>query len=53
MGFTPQQIDDMSLWQFMATLEGWRVANGAEPRIEPPSEDEFEAWLEGSPLNGE
>jgi len=52
MGFSPDEIGDMSLWQFTATLEGWRVANGASPNIQPPSAEEYYAWTEGRPING-
>ena len=27
MGYTPQQVDDMSLWQFIAAMDGYRRAN--------------------------
>lgn len=30
MGFTPQQVGDMSLWQFMACADGWARANSPE-----------------------
>lgn len=31
MGFTPQQVDLMSIWQFTACLEGWQRAKGEKP----------------------
>lgn len=46
MGFTPQQVDAMSMWQFMAAIEGYAKANGAEDS-EKPSE-EFLDWALGS-----
>ena len=42
MGFTPQQVGDMSMWQFMAAADGYAKANGAEDN-ERPSED-FLDW---------
>jgi hypothetical protein len=30
MGFSPRQIDAMSLFEFNACLEGWRAAHSAE-----------------------
>lgn len=30
MGFSPQQVDHMSVWQFAAALDGWRVAHGGK-----------------------
>lgn len=32
----------MSLWQFMACLDGWNRAHGDPDKIEPPSDEEFE-----------
>jgi hypothetical protein len=41
MGFAPADVDAMSLWQFLACLDGWKAANGVEEPPEPPSADEF------------
>lgn len=30
MGFTPREVDAMSLWEFMACCEGYSVANGGK-----------------------
>lgn len=30
MGFTPSQVDSMSLWEFMACSSGYAEANGAK-----------------------
>ncbi len=30
MGFTPAQVGEMSLWQFMACADGYAKANSAE-----------------------
>lgn len=30
MGFTPSEIDKMSLWEFMACRDGWNAAHGAK-----------------------
>jgi hypothetical protein len=42
MGFAPQQVDAMSLWQFAACVEGWNRANGGEDEVEPPTAEEYE-----------
>lgn len=41
----------MSLWEFLMTIEGWKIANnfgenaeGGE--IKPPTEDEFDAVMD-------
>ncbi len=30
MGFSPRQVGEMSLWQFMACADGWARANSPE-----------------------
>ncbi len=42
MGFTAQQVDKMSLWQFQAAYAGWAEANGATVD-EDLSEDDWKA----------
>lgn len=42
MGFTPRQVDEMSLWELAACIEGWNRANGGDDDPpEPPSAAEF------------
>lgn len=41
MGFSPRDVDDMSLWQFFACLDGWNAAHGGEKKA--MSDAEFEA----------
>lgn len=31
MGFTPSEIDKMSLWEFLACRDGWNIAQGGKP----------------------
>lgn len=45
MGYTPGDVDDMSLWQFAACGEGFRKAHSPEPPPPPPSEEVFERML--------
>ena len=51
LGFTPRQIDEMSLWQFAVVIEGWNKAQGGDTGPEPLSVEEYEAdiaaWREG------
>jgi len=42
MGFTPQQVGEMSVWQFMAAVAGYAKANGADGSERPS--DEFLDW---------
>lgn len=47
MGFTPQQVGAMSVWQYMAALEGYIAANTHEDErgLSKKEEDELAAWL--------
>ena len=45
LGFTPRDIDGMTLAEFDACAEGWKRANGAEEKPEPPSDENFEKLL--------
>ncbi len=45
MGFSPQQVDDMSVWQFMSAWSGFVKAN--DPKAgEALSEDEAQELFE-------
>lgn len=49
MGFSPQQIRDMSAWQYLAALEGYISANSVdgEKQITVEESDELWDWIEG------
>jgi len=50
MGFTPAQVDEMTPWQFMASLDGYGRANGwkAERQSKPMSIERMrELGIEG------
>ena len=42
MGFTPQQVRVMSLWDLNAAWAGYRSANGIASAPTFPSDDDFE-----------
>ena len=48
MGFSPQQIDRMSVWQYLAALDGYIAANNpdAANSLSADEIDELWAWLE-------
>lgn len=46
MNYTPEQVGQMSLYQFAAVVEGFNKANGGGDSTEAPSDDEFDAMLE-------
>lgn len=50
MGFTPADVDAMSLWQFMAALDGWVEAHTPEDqKSERMSENDatgLSAWMD-------
>ena len=46
MGFTPEQIGRMSLYQFAACVDGVNKANSPDESVEPPTDEEFRAAKE-------
>jgi hypothetical protein len=46
MGFTPAQVDAMSLWEFLAVRDGWVAANSPADTLKPPTPEEHDAMLE-------
>lgn len=42
MGFSPDEVGRMSLWQFLAAWDGWATSKGIEPKPEPMSADELD-----------
>jgi hypothetical protein len=48
MGFTPQQVNEMSIWQFMSALDGYSKANSAEgdKSLSDSEKDELWEWLQ-------
>jgi hypothetical protein len=60
MGFTPQQVDQMSIWQFASALEGWLKANttdedGGKAGMGDQQANEIWDWLQSKndvPLTG-
>lgn len=45
MGFTPRQVDEMSLWELTACADGYAKANGASTKAEALGEDEHEELM--------
>lgn len=47
MGFTPHDVGKMSVWQYMAALEGYIASNSSEDsnRLSAKEEDELALWL--------
>ena len=43
MGYTPQQVDKMSFYQFAVCVEGFNKANQPD-KLEPPSNAEFDEF---------
>lgn len=46
MGFTPAQVDDMTLWEFSACADGWAISKGAKKAARPLTESEYDALVE-------
>lgn len=46
MGFTPAQVNEMSMWQFMAAIEGYaKVNNPEDDSISDQEVDEIWEWM--------
>lgn len=45
MGFTPRDVDAMTLWELSAAANGWSKANGAEEEAAPPTWEEHLAMV--------
>ncbi len=45
MGFTPAEVDQMTLWELAAAAHGWSKANGAEEEVAAPSYEEHLAMV--------
>lgn len=41
-------MDDCSLWEFRAAVEGWIAAHGGESGPQAPTPEEFEAAVKAS-----
>lgn len=41
MGLTPEQVGEMSVWQFAAVVDGWNNAQGGS-RPAYPTDDDFD-----------
>lgn len=56
MGFSPQQMDDMSLWQINAVFEGWNKAHSSQDDEKPghklsdKEKDDIWAWMQEKEL---
>lgn len=49
MGFTPQQVNEMSVWQFMAALDGYIAANSPEDKgLTTKEADELWEWVKAA-----
>ena len=47
MGFSPREVDAMSMWQFQAALEGYLKANTAEDAgaLSDAEKNDLAEWL--------
>ncbi|MGR9420665.1 hypothetical protein [Rhizobium leguminosarum] len=48
LGFTPQDVKSMSMWEFMAALEGYVKANSADDgKLSSAEVDDVWTWMQG------
>lgn len=47
MGFSPQQVDAMSVWQYVAAVEGYQKAHDpkGDGKLAPDEVDDIAEWL--------
>jgi len=45
MGFTPQQVDAMSMWQFMAALDGYAKHHDPEAAKKLTAGEKEDLWV--------
>lgn len=45
MGFTPRQVDELTEWELLAAIQGWKAANGREDAPAAPSAAEHAAMV--------
>lgn len=44
MGYSPPEVDQMSLWQFMSAVDGYVKANNPESAKELTADEEADLW---------
>lgn len=51
MGFTPQEVDRMSVWQYAAAVEGFNRANAADGgnKLTDAEKAELSEWILSAP----
>lgn len=48
IGYTPQEIDRMSIWQYMAAVEGYAEANSsdkADNKLSEAEKNDLAEWM--------
>lgn len=40
MGYTPRQVDDLTVWEFESCLNGYRHAHSSKEEAPPPMGDD-------------
>jgi hypothetical protein len=45
VGYSPRDIDDMTLWEFACCMEGYRKAHASEEEAPPAMTDDIAADL--------
>lgn len=46
MGFTPQQVDLMSMWEFEVCFDGYAAANGIKPSGPKVTDEQYQALVD-------
>lgn len=50
MGFTPREVDQMSLWEFSAASGGFMKANSSDETLSSEQAEALAAWIDEPPI---
>jgi hypothetical protein len=45
IGFTPAQINAMTLWEFSCCVDGWSLSKGIKKAAKPMTDKDYEALV--------
>jgi hypothetical protein len=46
MGFTPRQMDEMTLWEFSCCVEGWSMSKGIKKPGKKITDKDYDALID-------
>lgn len=46
IGLSPRQVDELTMWELVAAVAGWKAANCPDEAPAPPTPEEHDALVE-------